>query len=388
MKITRIDVTRVHVPQRTEPSDQPVETPNDGHIATAGLDKHIIRLHTDEGLTGLGETWKGTPDAAVDGAARALIGRDPTRLSLRHLPLPYDADVVNARDKAALVAVAPVAHNPSIHAFEIAIADVAGQAHDIPLCQLLGGAVRDRVLVHYWSGRRAPDDLARVARQAKDLGFEGIKIKCVLDDPNIERVQAVHDACGPDFRITLDPNQRFHTIDATVELARALEGYPIEVFEDPLPKAGGFADYVSLRERIDIPVGLHLERPEDVLEAIRLGAADIFNLRGTMSMVNHLGYLAEIAGIRIWRGSGLDLGILDASYAHVCAATPSCTLGSDIVGQFTRDDDLIVDPLVYEEGHVLVPEGPGLGVQLDEEALARYTVSQGDDGGPSSWSVQ
>lgn len=388
MKITRIDVTRVHVPQRTEPSDQPVETPNDGYVATAGLDKHIIRLRTDEGLTGLGETWKGTPDAAVDAAARTLIGRDPTRLSLLHLPLPYDADVVNARDKGTLLAVAPVAHNPSIHAFEIAIADVVGQAHDVPLCQLLGGAVRDRVLVHYWSGRRPPDDLARVAGHARDLGFGGIKIKCVLDDPNVERVQAIHEACGPDFRITLDPNQRFHTINDTVELAQALEGYPIEVFEDPLPKAGGFADYVSLRERIDIPVGLHLERPEDVLEAIRLGAADIFNLRGTMSTVNRLGYLAEIAGIRIWRGSGLDLGILDASYAHVCAATPSCTLGSDIVGQFTRDDDLIVDPLVYEEGHVLVPEGPGLGVQLDEEALARYTVSQGDDGGPASWSVQ
>jgi len=388
MKITRIDVTRVHVPQRTEPSDQPVETPNDGYVATLGLDKHIIRLHTDEGFTGLGETWKGTPDAAVDAAARALIGRDPTRLSLLHLPLPYDADVVNARDRGALVAVAPVAHNPSIHAFEIAIADVVGQAHDVPLCQLLGGAVRDRVLVHYWSGRRPPDDLARVARHARDLGFEGIKIKCVLGDPNVERVQAIHEACGPDFRITLDPNQRFHTIDDTVELARALEGYPIEVFEDPLPKASGFADYVSLRERIDIPVGLHLERPEDVLEAIRLGAADIFNLRGTMSTVNRLGYLAEIAGIRIWRGSGLDLGILDASYAHVCAATPSCTLGSDIIGQFMREDDLIAEPLVYENGHVLVPQEPGLGVELDLDALARYTVDKGDSDMPGAWSVE
>jgi muconate cycloisomerase len=138
---------------------------------------------------------------------------------------------------------------------------------------------------------------------------------------------------------------------------------------------------------MDIPLALHLERPDDVLEAIRLGAADIFNLRGTMTTVNQLGYMAEIAGMAIWRGSGLDLGILDASYAHVCAATPSCTLGSDIIGQFMREDDLITEPLVYEAGHVLVPQGPGLGVQLDLDALARYTVDKGDRGMPGAWSV-
>lgn len=387
MKITHIDITRVHVPQVHDPNDQPVETPNDGYIATANLDKHIIRLHTDTGLLGLGETWKGTPDAAVDAAARSLIGLDPTRLSLLHLPLPYSPDLVNARDMGTLIPVMPVAHNPSIHAFEIAIGDIVGQAHGVPLCQLLGGAVRQQVLVHYWSGRRSPDALALVAHKAKALGFGGIKLKCVLEDPNIERVQAIYAACGPDFRITLDPNQRFHTIAATVKLAEALAGYPIELFEDPLPKKNGFADYAKLRTQMDIPVGLHLERPEDVLEAIRLDAADIFNLRGTMAMVHHLGYLAEIAGIRIWRGSGLDLGILDASYVHVCAATPSCTLGSDIVGQFAREDDLIVTPLTYDKGYVHLPTGPGLGVKLDQEALVHYTVKSGDHGGPATWTV-
>ena len=113
----------------------------------------------------------------------------------------------------------------------------------------------------------------------------------------------------------------------------------------------------------------------------------MFNLRGTMSGFNKLGYMAGVAGMAVWRGSGLDLGILDASYAHVCAATPACTLGSDIVGQFMREDDLIVEPLVYEKGQVLVPRGPGLGVELDAEALSRYTVDSGDDGMPATWTV-
>ena len=387
MQITHIDVVRVHVPMRRDPADELSAAVDDGYVPTEGLDKHIVRLHTDEGLTGLGETWKGTPDMAVRRAAEALIGADPRRLSLLRLPLPYDADVVNARDRGALVAVRPVAHNPAIHAFEVALADLVGQAYGVPIHQLLGGAVRQRVPVHFWSGRRAPEDLARVARIGQQLGFGGIKIKCVLEDPNVERVQAVHQACGPDFTISLDPNQRFRTIEATLALARDLEGYPVEVFEDPLPKED-LSAYASLRRELDIPLALHLERPEDVQAAIGLGAADVFNLRGTMSTVVRLGYMAEVAGMSVWRGSGLDLGILDASYAHVCAAMPACTLGSDIIGQFMREDDLIAEPLVYQQGHVLVPQEPGLGVQLDEDALGRYKVDQGDGGLPGSWTVR
>ena len=222
--------------------------------------------------------------------------------------------------------------------------------------------------------------------RAQERGFGGIKLKCVLDDPNVERVQAIYEACGPGFRISLDPNMRFHTAEATLELAAALSKYPIGVFEDPLPK-DDLNVYAQLRQEMDIPLGLHLEHPEDVLEAIRLGAADVFNLRGTMSGFSKLGYMAEVAGMAVWRGSGLDLGILDASYAHVCAATPACILGSDIVGQFMREDDLIIEPLVYEEGYVLVPRGPGLGVKLDAVAVARYTVDSGDDGMPGAWTV-
>ena len=385
MKIIRIDVHRVHVPMSTAPVD-PTAAVKDGYVATEDLHKHIIELHTDDGFAGLGETWKGTPDRAVRAAAEFLLGKDPTRLSLQYLELPHDSTAVNARDLGAMVAVRPVDHNPSIHAFEVALADLVGQAHGVPIHQLLGGAVRDRVLVHYWSGRLPPEALAHVAREGQQLGFGGIKIKCVLEDPNVERVQAIYEACGPDFRISLDPNQRFRSIEDTLALAEALVDYPIEVFEDPLPK-DDLRAYAELRRHLSIPLALHMERPNDVLQAIRLGAADVFNLRGTMSTVHRLGYMAEVADMAIWRGSGLDLGILDASYVHVCAATPSCTLGSDIIGQFMREDDLIVEPLTYESGHVLVPQGPGLGVVLDRDALSRYAVERGDSGMPGTWSV-
>jgi muconate cycloisomerase len=389
MKITRIEVFRVDVPMKPDAVNSPEFGGDEVSSFTLGLHKHIVKVHTDEGIVGLGETWKGTPAAAVRKGAEALLGMDPTRLSLHRLPLPYDAEEMNVRDRGevAPVPVSSIPHNPAIHAFEVAVADIVGQAFGVPVCQLLGGPVRDRVLVHYWSGRRTPEDLARVAKQAQERGFVGLKIKCALEDPNLERVQAVYEACGPEFRITLDPNMRFRSVEATLALAKRMEGLPVEVFEDPVTK-DDLSNYARLKEEMEIPLALHLERPEDVLEAIRRDAAGLFNLRGTMTGFMKAAYLAEVAGLPVWRGSGLDLGILDASYAHVCAATPACTLGSDIVGNFLREDDLITEPLVYEGSHVRVPEGPGLGVQLDEEALARYTVEREEDGTPGVWMVE
>lgn len=390
IRITHIDIHRVQVPMKADTVGG-AEFDKAGAASTVNsLPKHILQVYTDDGLVGLGETWKGTPDAAVDAACRALLGVDPTAISLKHLcdHLPHDREVINVRDTGTLAAVPvpSIDHNPSIHAVETALADLQGQAWNVPVHQVLGGKIRDRVLVHYWSGRRTPEDLARVARMAQAQGFAGIKLKCTLDDPNVERVHSIVDACGPDFRITLDPNMRFHTVQDTIELARQLEGCPIEVFEDPIPK-DDLSLYAQLRNEIDIPLGLHLERPDDVLAAVAQNAADIFNLRGTMTGFRDAANIAGVADTRVWRGSGLDLGILDASYTHVCSVTAACTLGSDIVGNFLREDDLIVEPLVYEDGHVMVPAGPGLGVELDTDALERYTLPDSDDG-PGRWKVQ
>jgi muconate cycloisomerase len=72
----------------------------------------------------------------------------------------------------------------------------------------------------------------------------------------------------------------------------------------------------------------------------------------------------------------VDLGILDASYLHACAAAPACTLPSDIIGNFLREDDLIAEPLLCRQSAYTLPAGPGLGVALDPEALARYTLER------------
>ena len=87
-------------------------------------------------------------------------------------------------------------------------------------------------------------------------------------------------------------------------------------------------------------------------------------------------YIAEQAGVPVWHGSGVDLGIMDMSYVQACAASRAATLPSDIVGNFVREDDLLVEPIHIEDGFAAVPEAPGLGVELDEAAVRKYTVEE------------
>jgi muconate cycloisomerase len=199
-------------------------------------------------------------------------------------------------------------------------------------------------------------------------------MKCALEDPMVERVQAIA-SVAPEMKITIDPNCRFYRPSATLELARQLESYNIEVFEDPTPK-DDLEWYVFMRREMKIPLALHLSSPASVIAAIQKDCTDCFNLGGGMVQFVKMAYIAEAAGKPIWHGSGVDLGILDMAYVHACAAAKACTMASDIIGNFLREDDLIIEPIRFEDGCAMVPQKPGLGVELDEEAVQKYRVDK------------
>jgi muconate cycloisomerase len=351
MKITQIETIPVVVPMKPGA----VHSPRWGKAEFDEAPKFILKLHTDAGLVGIGESYRGVSRAEVDATSAQLLGAEPLCLPLHHLPIP---------------------HNGAYDGFEIALLDLVGKATGWPIHHLLGGAHRDRVLVDYWCGQKTPEDIAQTARDGWAKGFRGLKMKCTLEDPMLERVQAIA-AAAPEMKITIDPNERFYRPGATLELARQLAGYPIEVFEDPTPKNLDW--YVFMRRELSqlhIPLALHLGRAEEVVAALQKDCIDYFNLGGGMVQFVRMAGIAQAGGKPVWHGSGVDLGILDMAYVHACAAAENCTLASDIIGNFLREDDLIVHPIQFVDGHALVPHSPGLGVELDEAALQRYRIDK------------
>lgn len=316
------------------------------------IPKAIIRLHSANGACGIGESPRGVDVDALLDALRTLRGVDPTSLRLDTLPF-----------------IPPIAQT-----VEIALLDLVGQLTDLPAHRLLGGACRDRVPVCYCTGRQSPRDLAAKARHAAAQGFTVLKMKCVLEDPLREKAVAIQEATHGALKLRLDPNERFRDVAGALSIANLLRDLPIERLESPLPQRQ-LDQYKELRDQVTVPIALHVSNPKTILEAIEHDAVDSFNLDGGPTTFVHLAYLAEAAGLSVWRGSGVDLGIADAAAVHACAAAPSCTIPSDLIGHMIRVDDLIREPLVTEGGAIRVPEGPGLGVDLDEDALDRWSTA-------------
>jgi len=326
-----------------------MEVLND-HLAK--VPKVIIKVHTDEGLVGIGETYRGISEETVRGQFSRIVGKDPLEMNLQELGLPAMLD----------------------HVFEQALCDLVGKALKVPVYKLLGGAYRMNVPVSAWSphhGPKNPEKTAAIAKLAAEMGYDVIKLKARSWDI-IETVRAIEKAAGPDMGIVCDPNTQFQQLSTAVKLARKLERHNIVCFEDPVPK-GNLYWYILLRRKIDIPLALHIGGT-DIINAVKREACDIVNTGGTMHEFRKNAAIAELAGIPVWHGSGNDLGILETSYVHTCAATKNAILTSDIFGEFCREDDLLVDPIEIKNGLAKVPTKPGLGIRIDEKALEKHRI--------------
>lgn len=374
MNITSTDIWTVVVP--TIPGRVHSEC-----YGPAGWDmvpKQIIRIHTDVGLTGIGETRRGVSAEGVRELTEGLVGLDPRQMVLQNLPAAVgtldDRPTHSALDRWWEFAEAGPTQ-PGYLAIEMALIDLLGKHYDQPAHWFLGGAVRSRVAADYWIGQQTPEDAAINTQLAVERGFRGMKMKCTADEPLVARCEAIWAVAGSDFELTIDPNQRFWRLSEALRMARELASRGrIKVFEDPMAK-WNLDWYRMFRQEGVVPVALHLTSPTDIISAIKAEAVDYLNLAGSMVQFSRNAAIAHAAGIPCWHGSGNDLGILEYSYLHAAAAARNCVLGCDFVGSWTRQDDLVTEGIQFEDGCAMVPEGPGLGCELDMEALEKYRAA-------------
>ena len=362
MKIVDVLIHKLLVPMKPDTVHSPgvedrlcAADPVSGRTANFwDFPKWIIEVVADNGLVGLGESRRGDLLGPLRRYADMLIGKTLAELPVGNLPLPHGDDY-----ESYII----------YEAFEMAWLDLLGKHLGVPVWHLLGGKQIDRVAIDYWMGRATPEDTARRAEKALDLGFHGVKMKCKLGDPIAERVRAVREV-APHFTVVLDPNERFDNPAGAVEVSQSLRGIDRVTFESPMPQHR-LDWYVFLRKKIPQPIALHLNCLRDLIAALRVDAADYYNLLGPLAEFSQWARLAQAAGCPAWRGTGMDLGVRDMSSVHAAAAA-GCRMPCDIVGHLMREDDIIVEPISRENGCLIVPDGPGLGVELDRQALERY----------------
>ena len=365
MKIVDVHIHKIVVPMKPDTVHSPgVEDKLCASDPVSGrslnfweFPKWIIELVADNGLIGLGEPRRGDLFEPLQQYADMMIGKTLQELPVGNLPLPHTGEY-----ESYII----------YEAYEMAWLDLLGKHLGVPVHHLLGGKQIDRVPVDYWMGRADPEETARRIQIAVDQGFQGVKMKCKYSDPIVERVRAVRDV-APHFSITFDPNERFETVENTIELSQSLRDFDDILFESPVDQSR-LDWYVELRQHLLHKIALHLTSIRQLVAALQADAADCYNLLGPLREFSEWARLTKAAGYPTWRGTGMDLGVRDMSSVH-CAAAAGCQLPCDIIGHRFREDDLIVEPITMVDGMAIVPDAPGLGVELDRTALEKYRVN-------------
>ena len=371
MKIERLTATPVTIPTRPNSiqsaeidADDWSKSPDAAHFPKGGtaqiqtLVKYVLRAFTGDGSVGLGESYRAVELERLKRNGRALMGIALEELPLKRLPLPFDREY---------------------HGFELLVYDLVGKRLGCPVHRLLGGPFRKRVECSTWSGRRTVREAGEKALEGLRKGFDCIKFKCNLEDDVVAWAREIEALCGSGMRVILDPNQRWGEYPAAYEIMKRLARSNVMVIEDPVDRRNLDA-YRRLRGIGSLNVARHValgyvdhgQRAEDALAALQADAVDGFNFSGPMAEFVRLADLADLAGKPCWHGSEVDCGILEAGYVHAAASAPACTWPSDIFGRLVREHDLLVEPLRFEGKYVRVPQGPGLGIALDLEALEKY----------------
>jgi len=325
----------------------------------ANQPKWIIEITLRNGLTGIGETYRSASKELVNQAMVELAGMDILKMNWRVL-LIDDQRIYEA--------------------FETAVLDLAGKLLKAPVYQVLGGAYRTAVDCNGWTGRRTPEDAAQKAFEAMERGHKVFKFKCSDEDPVRLWTEAIRRRCGDGIRIILDPNQRWNDVDTTLRLMEGVDKDIMLGLEDPILHAN-VEGYRFLKEKLGIPLYRHISLPytqdiRDMIRFVRADATDGYNFNGGAYNCLLLAGIAHLEGKSCWRGSEVDLGISEAMGLHIAAASVNCTIPSDVFGELVREDDLIVQPIQFERGAAIVPQGDGLGVELDKEKLNRYATGQ------------
>lgn len=393
MLIRSVDVTPIAV------QDPPLLN-SEGVHQTHAL-RAVIQVHTDEGVSGLGETY-GDDQMLVwlRAVAPRLVGLDPfhTNRLFATVRKVMD-DFAGMPSEVPVGAGYPMAGAASsktraavFSAFEVPCLDIQGKALGRPVHEMLGGKIRDTVpysayLFYKWAEHPSspyprdswgevitPEQMVAEARRMVDeYGFTSLKLKGGVLNPGteIDTVLALRDVF-PDHPIRIDPNAAW-TVDVAIEVGKRLAG-DLEYLEDPV---GGTAAMARVAREVPMPLATNMcvTAFEDIPESVREGAPQIIlsdhHFWGGLRESVVLDGICQTFGLSLSMHSNTHLGISLAAMTHFGAVSTSLGYACDTHTPWQTEDIIKPGVVGFENGAVRVPDGPGLGVELDEDAVAR-----------------
>ena len=342
----------------------------------------LVQVDTDEGITGFG-SCSGNGELIefiIEKILKTLIlGMDPTEID----DLWDKAYIRGGHKEFGTRGIGVVA----LSGIDIALWDILGKRRGLPLYELLGGKCRDKVPVYATAlYPEEPSTAAKRARRFADQGFHGVKIKVGFDlDQDIKMVRAVREELGRDFIVMTDANQGY-TLDVALEAADAFAESGVFWLEEPL-FAEDIAGHTLLREKSGLPiaVGENLHMCSAFENFVIRGGVDFLQpdvaRAGGITEIKKIAALAAGQKVPISFHTWGDAVALAAS-VHLSTAMPECTVMELDYTYNPLREELLLDPFQVENGFLIAPDKPGLGVELNQQALQRFAFSGTEDLAP------
>jgi galactonate dehydratase len=346
----------------------------------------FLKISTDEGIVGWGEPIiegrANTVKAAVEELSEYLIGKDPLRIE-DHWTVLY---------RGGFYRGGPILMS-AISGIDQALWDIKGKYFNAPVHQLLGGPIRDSIRVYSWIGGDRPSDIAEAAKKAKDAGFTAVKMNATEElqyidshkkiDEIIERVATIRQVAGDDFDIGIDFHGRVHKPMAKI-LAKELELYhPMFIEEPVLPEHNEALREVAKHSNIPIATGERMFSRWSFKTILSEGYVDIIqpdlSHAGGITEVRKIAVMAEAYDVALAPHCPLGPITLAASL-QIDAVSYNAFIQEQSLGiHYNQGNDLLdylVDPSVFEykNGYVKIPQGPGLGIDINEEYVRKMAA--------------
>jgi L-alanine-DL-glutamate epimerase-like enolase superfamily enzyme len=371
MRITRVDALLMSCPLR-----EPLRLPfHGGERTILKRDAMLIRVVTDTGLVGF------APGPAHERAAREvrevigpwLDGRDPRQWQA--FAFPADGEIVK-----------------TYRAVELALLDLVGRCEGAPLSEIAGGRCRDRITLYGSAGMyMPPEGYAAEAAAIQAMGFPAYKMRPALGpDEDLRTVALMREATGAGFGLMM--GDKSYGPDTVERLARAMAAHDITWLEEPLPPDDHDA-YRRLRSAVTTPLasGEHEQDVAGLLDLVETDAVHYVQMdvccQGGLAAFNEVARAAERRGTRFaFHCWGTTLEVLASAHLGVCwPATVVEWLEHPCHGNrgragmypFELADDILATPLPIENGELIVPDGPGLGIDVDTSVIDRYPFLPG-----------
>ncbi|WP_341201660.1 dipeptide epimerase [Planomicrobium okeanokoites] len=364
MKISKAEIYAVNFPLK-----EPFIISYASYPSMAAI---IVRLQTDDGLVGYGEA---VPDEHVTGEQV-----DAAFEILKHVlapqvigQSPFDIEHIHHKMDSA------ISGNPAAKAaIDIACYDLMGKATGQPVYNLIGGKAHEHLQYPKVLSIEAPEIMADKAKKAVAQGFSSLKLKVGLDDAalDIERIYAVREAVGEEMPIRIDVNQGWKTVGLAVQTINYLEGANLTWIEQPI-RMGNIRGLAEVRRKVSTPVMADesVQTMEDVLEIIRLEAADYINIKlmkaGGIFPAIQMAKAAEAAGIIAQIGSMVESSVGSAAGYHAVMSRKNIQT-AELTGPLLFAEE--IGNLQYELPYVKLSGKPGLGVDVDMAKLEKLTI--------------